>query len=109
MKWTTRVLGYLAIVLSGLVSGYMLRNWQVSPVLDSYQQIMNHPLEACRILLTMDPERNGMVATHKFRSRRCLSKPSPRNPAPANPASAIATTASSAAERPAAKGNNGKH
>jgi proteasome lid subunit RPN8/RPN11 len=62
MRWTIRVMSYLAIVLFGVVSGYMLRNWQVSPVLDSYQQIMNHPLEACRILLTMDPERNGIVA-----------------------------------------------
>ena len=40
----------------------MLRNWQVSPVLDSYQQMINHPLEACRALLSMDPERNGIMA-----------------------------------------------
>ena len=32
------VLGYAAAILLGLVSGYTLRNWQVSPVLDSYQQ-----------------------------------------------------------------------
>src|SRR6476620_10196586 len=62
MKWSIRVLGYAAVILLGLVSGFMLRSWQVSPVLDSYQQIINHPLEACRILLSMDAERNGIVA-----------------------------------------------
>ena len=100
MKWTTRVLGYLAIVLFGLVSGYMLRNWQVSPVLDSYQQIINHPLEACRILLSMDAERNGIVAAPQVPQQALPQQnqpqQSPQQQAPQQKA-------------PEAKGNNGKH
>jgi proteasome lid subunit RPN8/RPN11 len=90
MKWTTRVLGYLAIVLFGLVSGYMLRNWQVSPVLDSYQQMINHPLEACRALLSLDQERNGIVATPQTPQQQ---------PQPQAPQHKV----------PEAKGNDGKH
>jgi proteasome lid subunit RPN8/RPN11 len=67
MKWTIRTMTYLAIVLFGFVSGYILRTWQLSPVLDSYQQIMDHPIDACRVLLqpyiSMPPEQNGIVAT----------------------------------------------
>src|SRR5579864_869004 len=100
MKWTTRVLVYLAIVFFGLVSGYMLRNWQVSPVLDSYQQIMNHPLEACRILLTMDPERNGIVAApqvpQQASPRQTQTQQSPQQQPQQQKA-------------PGAKGNDGKH
>jgi proteasome lid subunit RPN8/RPN11 len=94
MKWTTQVLGYGAAILLGLVSGYTLRNWQVSPVLDSYQQIINHPFEACRILLSMDPERNGIVATPEVPQQS-----SPQQPAPQQPPQQKA---------PAAQGNNGK-
>lgn len=90
MKWTTRVLGYLAIVLFGLVSGYMLRNWQVSPVLDSYQQMINHPLEACRALLSLDQERNGILATPQTPQQQ----PQPQQPQQ---------------KAPEAKGNNGRH
>jgi proteasome lid subunit RPN8/RPN11 len=89
MKWTTQLLGYGAAILLGLVSGYALRNWQVSPVLESYQQIMDHPLGACRILLSMDPERNGIIAT-------------PQVPLQASPQQPQQQKA------PAAKGNNGK-
>jgi proteasome lid subunit RPN8/RPN11 len=100
MKWTTRFLGYAAAILLGLVSGYALRNWQVSPVLDSYQQIINHPLEACRILLTMDPERNGIVATpqvlQQASPQQTQPQQSPQQQAPQQKA-------------PAAKGNDGKH
>ncbi|MGB9120615.1 MAG: Mov34/MPN/PAD-1 family protein [Candidatus Angelobacter sp.] len=90
MKWTIRTMTYLAIVLFGLVSGYMLRNWQVSPVLDSYQQMINHPLEACRALLSLDQERNGMVAT-------------PQGPQQGSPQQAPQQKV------PEAKGNDGKH
>ncbi|MGZ7091121.1 MAG: Mov34/MPN/PAD-1 family protein [Candidatus Angelobacter sp.] len=90
MKWTTKILGYLAAILLGLVSGYMLRNWQVSPVLESYQQIINHPLEACRILLSMDAERTGIVATPQV---------PPQQASPQQPQQQHA---------PATKGNNGK-
>jgi proteasome lid subunit RPN8/RPN11 len=105
MKWTTRVLGYLAIVLFGLVSGYMLRNWQVSPVLDSYQQIMNHPLEACRILLTMDPERNGMVAAPQVPQQALPQETQPQQTQPRQSPQQQAPQQ----KEPAAKGNNGKH
>jgi proteasome lid subunit RPN8/RPN11 len=87
MKWTTRTLGYGAAVLLGLVSGFMLRNWQLAPVVDSYQQIIDHPLDACRVLLqpyiSIAPEQNGIVAPQ--------AAPQPPQP-----------------RVPATKGNNGK-
>jgi proteasome lid subunit RPN8/RPN11 len=95
MKWTTQLLGYAAAILLGLVSGYALRNWQVSPVLESYQQIMEHPVDACRVLLqpyiSMPPEQNGIVATPQAPPQQA----SPQKPQQQN--------------APATKGNNGKH
>ncbi|MCU1332340.1 MAG: hypothetical protein JWM08_1332 [Candidatus Angelobacter sp.] len=92
MKWTTRILGYLAAILLGVVSGYTLRNWQVSPVLESYQQIMDHPLDACGVLLqpyiSNSPQLNGLVAPSQV--------PQQTSPQPAQQ------------KAPAVKGNNGK-
>jgi proteasome lid subunit RPN8/RPN11 len=90
MKWTIRVLGYAAVILLGLVSGFMLRNWQVSPVLDSYQQMINHPIEACRALLSLDQERNGMVAPPQIPQQQASPQPQQQ-------------------KSPAAEGKNGKH
>jgi proteasome lid subunit RPN8/RPN11 len=95
MKWTIRMMIYFAIVFFGVVSGFMLRSWQVSPVLDSYQQIINHPLEACRILLTMDPERNGIIAVPQVPQQVSPQQPLPQQAPPQQKA-------------PEAKGNNGK-
>jgi len=69
----------------------MFRNWQVTPVVQAYQQIMERPLEACRILLqpyiAVPPEQNGAVA--------------PQVPQESSPALQQ--------QKPdAAKGNNGK-
>jgi proteasome lid subunit RPN8/RPN11 len=93
MKWTTQILGYGAAVLLGLVSGYALRNWQVSPVLESYQQIMDHPIDACRQLLqpyiSIAPEQNGIIAPSQV----------PQQSSPQQPQQQKA---------PAVKGPNGK-
>ena len=92
MKWTTRILGYLAVILFGVVSGFMLRNWQLAPVVESYQQIMEHPLDACRVLLqpymSVAPQENGLVAPSQV--------PQQTSPQPQQQ------------KAPAAKGNNGK-
>ena len=92
MRWTTQIMGYGAAIILGLVSGYMFRNWQVTPVVQAYQQIMERPLEACRILLqpyiAVPPEQNGAVAPAQV--------PQEGAPAPQQ-------------QKPnAAKGNNGK-
>lgn len=93
VKWTSRILGYLAVVLFGLVSGYMFRTWQLSPVLESYQQIMDHPIDACRVLLqpyiSIAPDQRGIVAPSQ----------APQIDSPQPPQQ----------KAPAAKGNNGKH
>jgi proteasome lid subunit RPN8/RPN11 len=92
MKWATRALGYGAAVLLGLVSGFMLRNQQLGPVVESYQQIMDHPIDACRVLLqpyiSIAPEQNGIVAPAQI----------PPQAAPQPPRQ----------KAPATKGNNGK-
>lgn len=105
MRWVTRVLGYLAIMLFGLVSGYMLRNWQVSPVLDAYQQIMNHPFEACRVLLSMDAERNGIVAAPQAPQQALPQQNQPQQNQPQQSPQQQAPQQ----KAPEAKGNNGKH
>ena len=93
MRWTTQIMGYGAAIILGLVSGFMFRNWQLTPVVQAYQQIMEHPLEACRVLLqpyiAAPSEQNGMVAP----------APIPQQAAPQSPPQQKA---------PAAKGNNGK-
>ena len=92
MRWTSQVMGYGAAIILGLVSGYMFRNWQVTPVVQAYQQIMERPLEACRILLqpyiAVPPEQNGAVAPAQVPQE---SAPAPQQQKPN-----------------AAKGNNGK-
>jgi hypothetical protein len=109
MKWMTRVLVYLAAVILGLVAGYILRTWQVSPVLDSYQQMINHPLEACRALLSLDQERNGIIAMPQAPQQGPPQQSSPQQsssqqslPQQSRPQQAPQQNA------PAAKGNNGK-
>jgi proteasome lid subunit RPN8/RPN11 len=89
MKWTAQILGYGAAILLGLVSGYGLRTWQLSPVLESYQQMIDHPLAACRALLSLDPEQNGVVPPPQVPQH-----PSPQQAPQQKP--------------PEAKGNNGK-
>jgi proteasome lid subunit RPN8/RPN11 len=92
MRWTSQIMGYGAAIVLGLVSGYMFRNWQLTPVVQAYQQIMERPLEACRILLqpyiAVPPEQNGVVAPAQIPQQ---SAPAPQQQKP-NPA----------------KGNNGK-
>jgi proteasome lid subunit RPN8/RPN11 len=90
MRWTSQIMGYGAAIILGLVSGFMFRNWQLTPVVQAYQQIMDHPLEACRVLLqpyiSAPPEQNGAV----------VPAPIPQQSAPQQ-------------QKPnAAKGNNGK-
>jgi len=92
MRWTSQIMGYGAAIILGLVSGYMFRNWQLTPVVQAYQQIMERPLEACRILLqpyiAVPPEQNGAIAPAQIPQQ---SEPAPQQQKP-NPA----------------KGNNGK-
>ncbi|HZE80722.1 MAG TPA: Mov34/MPN/PAD-1 family protein [Candidatus Polarisedimenticolia bacterium] len=92
MKWTIQILGYLAVILFGVVSGFMLRNWQLAPVVESYQQIMEHPLDACRVLLqpymSVAPQQNELVAPSQV----------PQQASPQPPQQ----------KAPATKGNNGK-
>jgi proteasome lid subunit RPN8/RPN11 len=92
MRWTSRVMGYGAAIVLGLVSGFMFRNWQLTPVVQAYQQIMEHPLEACRVLLQpympVPPEQNGGGAPAPIPQQ---AAPEPKQQKPN-----------------AAKGNNGK-
>jgi len=92
MKWATQFLGYAAAILLGLVSGYALRNWQVAPVMESYQQIMDHPIDACRVLLqpyiSIAPEQNGIIAPAQTPQQASPQQSQQKAPAP--------------------KGNNGK-
>lgn len=92
MKWTFWTMGYGAAIFLGLVSGFMFRTRQDAPLLQEYQQILEHPYEACRILLqpymSTPSEQNGAVAP----------APIPQQAAPA-PQQQKPNTA---------KGNNGK-
>src|ERR1051325_7398536 len=63
MKWTTQLLGYGAAILLGLVAGYAIRNQQVAPLVQTYQQMIDHPMEACRAVLFFDPGTRRVLAT----------------------------------------------
>jgi proteasome lid subunit RPN8/RPN11 len=93
MKWAFWVIGFGAAIFLGFASGFMLRTRQVAPLLQDYQQILEHPVDACRVLLqpymSAPPEQNGAVAP----------APIPEQAAPAPQQQ----------EPNAAKGNNGKH
>ncbi len=92
MRWTSQIMGYGAAIVLGLVSGFMLRNRQVAPLLQEYQQILEHPVDACRILLqpyiSVPLEGNGAVAPAPI-PQQAAPAPQPQKPN-------------------AAKGNNGK-
>jgi hypothetical protein len=70
----------------------MLRNQQLGRVVDSYQQIMDHPIDACRVLLapyiSIAPEQNGIIAPAQIPPLAAPQPPQQKAPAP--------------------KGNNGK-
>jgi len=99
MKWTTQVLGYGAAILLGLVAGYAIRNQQVAPLVQTYQQMIDHPMEACRALLSLDPERSGIVATPQSPQQALPQQPSAQQ----SPSQQVPQQ-----NAPATKGNNGK-
>src|SRR5215831_14563759 len=92
MRWTTQIKGYGAAIVLGLVAGFMFKTWQLAPVLQGYQQILEHPVDACRILLqpymSVPLEQNGTVAPAPIPQQ---AAPPPQQQKPN-----------------AAKGNNGK-
>jgi len=92
MRWTTQIMGYGAAIVLGLVAGFMFKTWQLAPVLQGYQQILEHPVDACRILLqpymSVPLEQNGTVAPAPIPQQ---AAPPPQQQKPN-----------------AAKGNNGK-
>lgn len=92
MKWTGLTMGYIAAVVLGFVLGHQWLARQVDPVIRSYQQILEHPMDACRVLLQpymqAAPDQNGAVAP--------IQSPQQAAPQPQPKA-------------PAEKGNNGKH
>ena len=92
MKWTGLTMGYIAAVVLGFVLGHQWLARQVDPVIRSYQQILEHPMDACRVLLQpymqAAPDRNGAVAPVQS-PQQAAPQPQPK--------------------APAEKGNNGKH
>jgi proteasome lid subunit RPN8/RPN11 len=92
MKWATLTVGYIAAVVLGFVIGHEWLARQVDPVLRTYQQILDHPVDACRVLLQPYmqgiPDQNAPIAPAQ----------SPQQAAPQPQAKA-----------PAEKGTNGKH
>jgi proteasome lid subunit RPN8/RPN11 len=51
MKWTSRVLGYLAVLGLGFSAGYLFYDYRVRPLLQTCQQIVEHPVETCQQVL----------------------------------------------------------
>ncbi|MBZ5529962.1 MAG: Mov34/MPN/PAD-1 family protein [Acidobacteriia bacterium] len=86
VTWASRILGYLAVAALGFGLGYMFFEYRYAPVLETYQQILRHPIEACQQLLQPYLQPPGAVA------------PEPQNPPPA----------AQQEKPPADKGKNGK-
>src|SRR5882672_2573671 len=55
VKWTSRIVGSIALLLLGFIGGREYIAHKVAPILDTYQAIMQHPFEACQKLLRIDP------------------------------------------------------
>src|SRR5260370_28351362 len=51
MKWTSRVLGYVAVLGLGFSSGYLFYDYRVRPLLQPCQQLVEQPVEACQQIL----------------------------------------------------------
>ena len=50
VRWSGRVVGYLAVVLLGFVGGFVLRDRQAGPIVDRCELLLEHPAETCRAL-----------------------------------------------------------
>ncbi|HEX4604877.1 MAG TPA: Mov34/MPN/PAD-1 family protein, partial [Candidatus Angelobacter sp.] len=62
MKWASQIAVCGAVLVLGFAAGFIFRDWQLAPVVKMYQQIVEHPLEACRALLQpymQDPGPSG--------------------------------------------------
>jgi proteasome lid subunit RPN8/RPN11 len=96
MKWISMTMGYIAAIILGFVVGHEWLARQVDPIMRSYQQILEHPVEACRVLLQPympNAPESGATAPIQTPQPR-LPQPQPASPQP---------------KAPAEKGNNGKH
>jgi len=51
VKWSSRFLGYLAVLGLGFSMGYMFYDYRVGPLLQTCQQLAEHPVEACQAIL----------------------------------------------------------
>src|SRR4029077_13058038 len=58
MRWTSTALAYFAAVVLGVASGYLFRDWQTARAMQGLsdrlavcQQIEQHPVESCQVIL----------------------------------------------------------
>ncbi|HEU4416894.1 MAG TPA: Mov34/MPN/PAD-1 family protein [Candidatus Angelobacter sp.] len=101
MKWASRGMGYFALVVLGVGMGFVLRDWQLAPVLGACQEISQHPIEACQQIM-----------------QQYLAMPPVMGSAPGSPGGSSVPGATEQKSAPASpqpekvppqKGNNGKH
>ncbi len=90
VKWASRTLAYLAVLGIGFTSGYMFLGWRLGPTLGVCQQILEHPVEACREILPQ-------------------SLPMPLSPDRVTPEAQNPPQTTQPQKTPAKKGSNGKH
>jgi proteasome lid subunit RPN8/RPN11 len=92
MKWTSRVLGYLAVLGLGFSAGYLFYDYRVRPLLQTCQQIVEHPVETCQqVLQQLLPVPQPLAGP---------GTPDAQNPQP---------HAQPQQKTPAGKGSDGKH
>jgi len=90
MKWTSRIMGYIAVLGLGFVLGYQFLAYKVTPLLGTCQQIVQHPIEACQEILQQLMPLPSAPAIQ--------GTPEVQNPPPSRQRE----------KAPAGKGNNGK-
>jgi proteasome lid subunit RPN8/RPN11 len=90
VKWTSRIVGYIAVLVLGFIAGHEYLRYKVAPVLGVCQEIAQHPLEACQQLLRLEPTLTapGLPGTPEAQSPQ--QRPQQQEKAPG-------------------KGSNGKH
>ena len=91
VKWTSKALGYLALIGVGFSLGYLFYDHRVGPLLGTCQQVFEHPVEACQQLL------------------RPYFSPSQIQPAPDVPNLTNPVPSESKEKPKPTKGSNGKH
>ncbi len=119
MRWASAAMGYLAAIILGVSAGYFFRDWQfgkqlsqMAPEIETCQQIVAHPVEACQqILQQAAPSLLAPAFVPQAPGAQQPASPAPETKNSSTPARENPKQASPSQEKAPAqqKENNAKH